>query len=792
MHPHSISLITGGALAGQLFADLLAPEQRARDPQLEPLPAGTLVGAYEIEEPIGRGGGGTVYRASRADGRYALEVAVKVLSRSALPLDRAITECRALAQLSHPTIPKILDAGSLDDGRLWFAMELVQGQPVDQHFEQTNLSFDRRIEVVRQICEGFVVAHEAGVVHRDVKPSNLLVDHRGHPKIIDFGIASIEDPTRAPSAGQFLTPAWASPEQLRGEPTSPASDIYQLGLLLGRLLGETRTSPQDIGLRASKRNLAAVVQRATAHDVEARYATVRELSADLGRVAANIPVRARSWSIVDRLRFGWIRNTRLVVLVGVMSIALLSFFVQNRAAILETEQRASGAVSFIGELIQRADPARGDGTRASAVAILDEAARLLTEPGSLSDRDRLSLATRVVNLYVDLEEGAAGAALARSVFASRTANSEANTLLQIELQAALASALLSTGDADGAVRVLDQAQSQAASLSQGEKRGANQLLKVTRAGVAVTQSRYDDANRMLREYFDDAATLGAKSQENLVLALNLSGVIQTYSAPDAAAEQFIKARDLAVGLKGSCSYCAIINDVGAAQAVSESRDYERARDFISRAHAEANRYMTRNGVNHKVLSYVYRAEAEVLIKQGDRKNSEVAIDRAIDHLSQYDGASPDLAKMLITSGRIARDDGRQEDALSDFRRAVQVATDAGARASPFDLLAALNESAKSELALDRPAAALETATAMEATLRSIPAADDVWTCAVLLTVARAQMANGQRSRAADALDEIDPHLAKIAPGSARRKSYDDQVRDLRAALRNEPRTSPAR
>jgi non-specific serine/threonine protein kinase/serine/threonine-protein kinase len=207
---------------------------------------GRMISHYRIAERLGFGGMGEVYRAVRADDQYQKLVALKIVKTDCdtqFVLERFKNERQILAGLEHPNIARLIDGGTTDDGLPYFVMELVEGQPIDQYCESHRLSTAGRLKLFRSVCSAVHYAHQHLVVHRDIKPSNIMVTSEGVPKLLDFGIAKIMDAGQLPqaieptvTAMRVMTPEYASPEQIRGEAITTASDVYSLGVLLYYIL----------------------------------------------------------------------------------------------------------------------------------------------------------------------------------------------------------------------------------------------------------------------------------------------------------------------------------------------------------------------------------------------------------------------------------------------------------------------------------------------------------------------------------------------------------------------------
>jgi serine/threonine protein kinase/tetratricopeptide (TPR) repeat protein len=208
------------------------------------------IGPYRVHHEIGRGGMGVVYVAVRDDDQFKRRVALKVLKRGMDTDDvlrRFELERQLLAAMNHPNIARLYDGGQTDDGRPYFVMEYVEGLPLDEYCDVHRLHIDERLELFRTVCAAVHYAHQNLVVHRDLKPGNILVSKDGVPKLLDFGIAKLINPEFAfihgdPTAPEFrvMTPEYASPEQVRGNPITTASDVYSLGVILYELVSGHR------------------------------------------------------------------------------------------------------------------------------------------------------------------------------------------------------------------------------------------------------------------------------------------------------------------------------------------------------------------------------------------------------------------------------------------------------------------------------------------------------------------------------------------------------------------------
>jgi eukaryotic-like serine/threonine-protein kinase len=290
---------------------------------------GRRLGAYRIVRLIGRGGMGIVYCGVRDDGHYQQEVAIKLVAMgvfSDLARHRFQQEREILAGLEHPYIARLLDAGTSEDGMPYFVMELVDGVPLDVYCDKHQLSLTNRLRLVRRVCEAVQYAHQQLVVHRDLKPTNVLVTDEGLPKLLDFGIAKLlGEGAQSGMTLPIMTPEYASPEQIRGEAISTTTDVYSLGVLVYRLL--TARSPYEaspdrqhdfahaicevepqppsmVSAYSFRHRLAgdvdAIVLKALRKEPSRRYASVEQFSEDIRHFLTGQPVTARRDTVTYR------------------------------------------------------------------------------------------------------------------------------------------------------------------------------------------------------------------------------------------------------------------------------------------------------------------------------------------------------------------------------------------------------------------------------------------------------------------------------------------------------------
>ena len=386
--------------------------------------SGEMIGVYRLIEPLGRGGMGEVYIAERADGRFEQKVAVKLVKRgedTTEILRRFVRERRILARLEHPGIARLSDAGETTDGRPYFVMELVEGEPITSYCRNRRLSIDDRLRLLASCCDAVDAAHRGLVVHRDLKPSNVFVTSDGQVKLLDFGIAKLlAEDQEDRDDGQLtrvLTPGYAAPEQILGGGVTVATDVFALGVVLYELLTGTlpydrrATSSNELSARVEREvaqlpsavasgtaqaagvdqkrdrwtwrlrgDLDAITMKALAHEPARRYPSAAAFAEDLRCYLTSRPVEARPDSHAYKLRKFVIRHRHGVAAAGVVVAALVAALAVSLVQISTTRreaERAAAAQAFLVSLFAQIDPDRYVGSAPTVQDLLQRGSERL-------------------------------------------------------------------------------------------------------------------------------------------------------------------------------------------------------------------------------------------------------------------------------------------------------------------------------------------------------------------------------------------------------------------------------
>ncbi len=435
-----IALLAAEAGADELIDGALASALELATEESAP----ESIGPYRVLERLGEGGLATVYLAERSDRQYRMRVAIKVVKRgmdTAEILRRLRLERQILAGLDHPNVARLLDGGSTEDGRPYVVMEAIDGSPIDEHCDSRRLGIRARLEIFRKVCSAVHAAHRSLVIHRDLKPSNILVTDGGEPKLLDFGIAKLLGPqavdqtvARTLTGMRWLTPEYASPEQVRGEPLTTAADVYALGVLLYELLCGRRPfrfesrSPGEIERlvcereppRPSARLATAVDGEASAAELAAargetterlrrrltgdldtivrvamrkepgrRYASAQALEDDIRRYLESRPLTARPDTATYRIKKFVRRNRVAVIAASLVAASLIAGIVGTTRALWIADAQRQRAEQHLEELeevvrfnvgmFRVADPGEARGNSVTVREVLDRAAARVSQ-----------------------------------------------------------------------------------------------------------------------------------------------------------------------------------------------------------------------------------------------------------------------------------------------------------------------------------------------------------------------------------------------------------------------------
>jgi len=434
---------------------------------IQPL-EGQRLGPYRILRKLGSGGMGDVYLAERADEEYQQRVAIKLVRAGAFTPQvqgRLRTERQILATLQHANIARLLDGGRAPDGTPYLVMEYIDGEPIDVYCDRRRLPLEARIALVRVVCAAVHYAHQNLIVHRDLKPNNILITESGEVKLLDFGIAKLLDARHSAHTlavthmdYRVMTPAHASPEQVRGDVITTASDIYVLGVLLFELLSgrkpfhlvgsrltdmeriiceqepplpssmierTAQESPEQLAdILASRSTTRArlrrdlqgdldnIIMMAMRKDASRRYTSAEQLSADLQRHLIGQPVLATRDTWTYRARKFFDRHT-VPVIVSALGIATLAAFAvitfiqaqriaHERDVVAVERARAEQVSSFLVELFELSDPSKSRGNQVTARELLDIGARRVSVGLQDQPETRATLLGTIGRVYSSL------------------------------------------------------------------------------------------------------------------------------------------------------------------------------------------------------------------------------------------------------------------------------------------------------------------------------------------------------------------------------------------------------
>jgi eukaryotic-like serine/threonine-protein kinase len=682
-----------------------------------PLPAGTRVGSWRLLELLGRGGMGEVYLAERDEGTFTQRAALKLIKRgmdSRAIVRRFVRERQILSRLEHPGIARLLDGGSTEDGRPFFVLERVEGVPIDEHCRTRELGLEERLRLVRSVCAAVDSAHHSLVVHRDLKPANILVTADGTVKLLDFGIAKLlsggEDEEETAHLTQIgarvLTPAYAAPEQILGEPVTTATDVYALGVLLFELITgalphareqrslsslasgverETAERPSGVLRRADTRlarrvsgDLDLIVLTAMHRDPARRYASAAALADDLGRFLAGRPVRARPDSRGYRLRKFVVRH-RLPVAAAALGLAALLIGLgmalwQARAA-REAARRADAEArrtdqvkSFVLSVFRQSDPQQSSATAVSARELVERgiqriSVELAGDPGLQADvlGEVVRIESDLGLLEPSLDHARRALALREGVLPRGDARIAESRVLLGEMQ-------IQHGDWDQAQKTLEKALAETLAV-----RGSGSL-EVAQARRVLAKALHHPADRargvdLLRQALATLRRrLGDGNVDTAGTLLELGNKLeesQRYGEAEIAYRQAIERLERTLGPRHPRVAAAQADLAGLLDRLSRPAE---ARQLFEAAIATQREVL---GPRHVDLANTLFSYALLLMGRQEHAVADAALREA---LSIFGPDRPDSAYCLRYLGLSAMDQEHFQDAADLFNRSADIFT----------------------------------------------------------------------------------------------------------------------
>ncbi|HEX6530813.1 MAG TPA: protein kinase, partial [Burkholderiales bacterium] len=666
---------------------------------------------------LGSGGMGVVWLAHRSDGLIARPVALKLPHgawRRAGLAERMAREREILASLAHPHIARLYDAGVTAEGQPWLAIEYIEGLRVDEYCRVRALDVRARLELFAQAANAVAYAHGKLVVHRDLKPANILVTADGQVHLLDFGIAKLLEDGAAHEThftqmtGAALTPDYASPEQILGEPLTIASDVYSLGVILYELLCEQRpyrlqrdsrgaleeailqadpVPPSEL-VDARRRpavrgDLDTIALKALRKKPADRYPTVHALLDDIQRHLERRPVLAQRDSRWYRARKFIARNQLAVASAAAVVVALVAGAIaatwQARIA-LRQEARAQEVQAFIASVFTEADPMmQHEGQALTATQLLLQAEQRLKQRTDVAPALRVEMLTIIGESLIGLQAEAEGARVLENALRLQSSQPEPDAVLTTRLHLALTLCREAEGELDAASAELAQA---FAALKSAPEAGALAVrVRLEEAALGLSTTDYDVTERAARQAIDEAsALLGPRSDEAAQAMMFLS---KAYLFTDRATEAATTARQglelLLANHDHDYAHPKLIEYAPYyANALIHVGDYDAGADLMRTILVNAKRiYGAGAGIVDGIA--VIGAPAEM-----ERGELDMAISLARDGMRIFEPGDPDTpiqASRLRLLGLTLLAARQDDEAIRTLQRAVTMASHVGNPAS---------------------------------------------------------------------------------------------------------------
>jgi serine/threonine protein kinase/Tfp pilus assembly protein PilF len=782
---------------------------------------GQRLGPYRILRKLGTGGMGDVYLAERADDEYQQQVAIKLVRSGMFSRQvqgRLRMERQILATLQHPNIARLLDGGRAPDGTPYLVMEYIDGEPIDAYCDRRRLSPEERIALLRTVCAAVHYAHQNLIVHRDLKPNNILITPQGVPKLLDFGIAKLLDTRQSAQTltvthaeYRVMTPAHASPEQVRGDTITTASDIYVLGVLLYELLCGRRPfqllgasllemekiiceqeapTPSEMVARTARESpelltdvvacrsttpprlqkylrgdVDNIIGMAMRKDPERRYSSAEQLAADLDYHLSGKPVIASKDTWLYRTRKFVGRHKLAVAASTVAIITLAAFatitFVQAQRIAYERDvataerTRAEQVSSFLVELFELSDPSRNRGNLVTAREILDIGARRVSLGLANQPETRATLLGTIGTVYQSLGLYSDSVSLLEEGLKSRTR-------IHGPRHAAVAAAMRALGDAlcDRGDLAQCEAQLNAALDMQRELLGPSSLeiapTLTAQAKLAQLRGSFDKAEQL---YDQSLKIYGAHGQERTTDATSvmneLAGLYSYTGRHDRAATLYRAALDIdrqTLGNDHPQVGMHLQNLAVALHAQGKLEEaaplYEESMQILQRVYGEKHPQMLDAAANY----------GRFLHRRGELARAEQVLSRVVELDREARGPRHAfVAHDLVSLGMVHLDTQRQAQAEQDFRAALSIYAETLPSDHPY-VASALSGLGRSMLEQNRLADAEQTLRQAKEIATKAFKADSPQLAAANSSLGRVLMAQRRASEAAPLLRESYPIL----------------------------------
>ena len=707
----------------------------APTPMGQKLGPGARLGPYRLERMLGRGGMGTVYLAGRDDEEFERRVAIKFVTEggpAARNPWRFYRERQILADLEHPSIARLYDGGRTEDGQPYLVLEYVDGEPIDAYCDRSCAGLVDRIRLLIEVCGAVDYAHRNLVVHRDLKPGNILVDATGRPKLLDFGIAKLLgaeaslDGRRTTVENQSpLTLSHASPEQVLGESITTASDVYCLGVVLYELLtglhpfgdssdstpyglmqritkseparpsqavaklaaneadsaaahGKARsTTPRSLA-RVLEGDLDTILLKALRREPENRYPSAYELAEDLTRYLANRPISAGSPGALDRLKKFGRRHRAAVMVAGsaawVLIALAITFVLALLAQVERTEKekiKAERLVEFLTGTFAVSDPEASIGETVTARALLDEGARRIASELRDEPDIQASVLDAMGQIYHQIGLFEPARRLVAQGLETRRRLPDAADL--VESLSHLAAIEANTGRLDQADEFLQEALERGATLKGNEATAHAGALEV-QALVRRLQYRYDEAGAAYRAALDVRRTLGDQQAPELAKTLLDYGfLLQEQGRLDGAAIAYSESLELHRRLFGP-THPAVADSLKNLGDLARFRNDFEGSESLYREALESRR--TVYGERHLEVAELKNALGLLIGEAGRHEEAVDILREAVETCEALTGKSTEYATMASNLAVSLTQIAELDEAETLFREALTIRAEA--------------------------------------------------------------------------------------------------------------------